>query len=199
MIPAINPPTDNLYKFISLFGLAIFLFAIFMLSETLNQSNNLNVKHEEIIQEIRTVQLENTPFKVNSEKVRKKLRPFKALSTDINRSKLLLKTLNLSLEKEYSYLGKLNVLELQVNFFRNRVFAYWLLIGSGVILMVYGFIRWGKKDQYYRDEMLLVELNTKKHLEQHAKKRLDEISEQLISKDLICPACSKPIFENVTN
>ena len=29
MLPNISPPTDNLYKFIALFGLAIFLFSLY--------------------------------------------------------------------------------------------------------------------------------------------------------------------------
>src|SRR5687767_14606956 len=59
MIPSITPPTDNLYKFLSMFGLAIFLFSLYNLNQVYDAAASNKMGIEDLKKDIQKTLIRN--------------------------------------------------------------------------------------------------------------------------------------------
>lgn len=176
MIPAITPPTDNLYKFLSLFGLTIFLFSVYMLSDIYQKGTIVDIKLEQVFQR---ASVENDKAELaHFKKQHISLRPFHRIDGNILEARNLFSRMHLSSERINELNGQLNIIEVEVHAFQQRMLSHWILLSSGVLLIVWGFLRWRIKDQLHRDALLLLELQIKqedlKKLQLQNKTRSDQ-------------------------
>ncbi len=158
MFPSITPPTDSLYKFISLFGLTIFLFSVFILSETYQKASTVDVKLENVFYD--KIIGNQIDCRV-SNKI--SIRPFKRTIGNIQNARLRLDKLNISFNKKIPFYVKLNSIEVEAISFHRRIISYWLMLASGIGLVIFGYFRWHHKEQDRRDQMLQLDLEIKEY------------------------------------
>lgn len=176
-----SPPTDNLYKFISIFGLVMAVMGI-LYSET---------KSLEVNQEIRVLERDKSALNIEKLKIERKRDHIKEKIYDLNRhadikdkpvvsdsiirwtriisgSKNLvsesdnisslveqLRAVELEFDKKQVEVdSKDSILELKLKNY-DRVFGIMIiLIPLGIILSFIGFLLWYEKSQKYQDDIL---------------------------------------------
>lgn len=160
MIPSITPPTDNLYKFISLFGLAIFLFAVYNLGIVYDES----AKDKMVIEDLK-LDVQKAYYEEHNEV----LHDLPISEKDFKRMKLNL--LCEELRDVKTIIGKAHFSEIQTTILNSRVnklnvsldnlkskrFFCFLCIALGFISMIVGFFLWKRKEQDIRDKILEIE------------------------------------------
>lgn len=162
MIPSITPPTDNLYKFLSLFGLTIFLFSIYNLGFVYDQSSISKIKVEDVkidvqkrlYERFKSIDegLENNPNKG-------RFRPLKIrqLGQDLEKiQNVVSRTIFKPMDK-IELNGKLSKLKVEIDTLRLKLWVYIGITLSGIVVMVFGFFRWLKREQNWRDRILIIE------------------------------------------
>ena len=170
MIPPITPPTDNLYKFISLFGLTILLFSIYNVGITFDSSASNKMKIEDVkveLQQLIYKKSNETKKDLQTEKVKNHFRPGKLrrMHQDLLKIERFVEKADLSPKDQISILGKLSKLNVGFDTLRLKKWGYIVFGLIGLAFMVYGFWKWHRKEQKLRDNMLEIE---------HAIKVLDE-------------------------
>ncbi|MGV3630365.1 MAG: hypothetical protein ACO1O6_04130 [Bacteroidota bacterium] len=180
MIPAITPPTDNLYKFLSLFGLTIFLFAIYNLGSVYDRSAESQMKIEDIKVDVQKAmyhhdKMVHLNLAVNSNMTQ--FRPVKINMLDENLQKIKQFVINSGLRpiakiELYGKISKLKV-ELENMSFKLKICIFITILGF--CIMVFGFLRWHKREQTLRDQMLKIEHEQKKQEQQNTEKRFRKI------------------------
>jgi hypothetical protein len=162
MIPSITPPTDNLYKFISLFGLTIFLFASYNLGMVYDQSAASKMRIEDLKVEVQkkllshnikitgSMKTESDPKRFKPARIRLMDRELEKLATEIDGSRLD----PISKIEMDGSLSKLNV----------KIDSLWLkemicfgFAFVGFVVMLLGFSLWKRKEQNLRDMILSME------------------------------------------
>lgn len=159
MLPAITPPTDSLYKFLTLFGLTIFLFYVIMLSDTYHDSTLIQIKIENLaykIQEETGVNLTKT------EGHRISLRPFQHLEDRLVQLNSRLEKAGISYKKRQQYLQQLNGYQIQIDAYQTKITFCWVLIFVGISLIVIGFRSWFSREQKLRNILLQLEIDEKR-------------------------------------
>lgn len=161
MIPAITPPTDNLYKFISLFGLTILLFSIYNLGFVFDHSSDNKVK----IEDIKVLVAKKMYQKVNElssgkqDSVRERFRPssIRKLGEDLASIEKVVMKSNLSPVEIIELNGRMKKLEVKLDSLWQKQLAYIFFAFLGFVVMIIGFLRWNKKEQRLRDKILHME------------------------------------------
>lgn len=166
MIPSITPPTDNLYKFISLFGLTIFLFASYNLGIVYDQSASSKMRIEDLKVEVQKKLFTHKMEMIESIKTdsdRERFRPariqlmdkeLKKLAKEINNSKLD----PVSIIEMNGSLSKINI---KIDSLWLKEMICFVFAGLGCTIMVVGFSLWKRKEQNLRDKMLSIEHESK--------------------------------------
>jgi hypothetical protein len=162
MIPAITPPTDNLYKFVSLFGLTIFLFAVYNLGIVYDRVSEDTMQIEDI-----KVEIQKELYKASQpiikaltiDSVGVKFRPtkIKKLNEDLHKIEDAIEQSALAPETKIELAGKVSKLSVGVDALKLK---QWCCIGFmvfGLGVMIYGFLRWHTKEQKLRDSILSLE------------------------------------------
>lgn len=180
MIPAITPPTDNLYKFLSLFGLTIFLFAIYNLGSVYDKSAESQMKIEDVKVDVQKAmyrhdKMLNLNIAINSNTTQ--FRPTKIKILDENLQKIKQIVINSDLGpiikiELYGEISKLKVELDSMSFKLRACFGFTIL---GFCIMVFGFLRWHKREQTLRDQMLEMEHDQKKREQQNGEKRVRKV------------------------
>lgn len=180
MIPAITPPTDNLYKFLSLFGLTIFLFAIYNLGTVYDKSAESQIKIEDVKVDVqkamyrhdKMVSLNST---INSNMTQ--FRPTKIKLLDENLQKIKQFVINSDLRPiaKIELYGEISKLKVELDSMSFKLKACIGITILGFCIMVYGFLRWHRREQKFRDQMLEIEHEQKKQEQQDGKKRFRKI------------------------
>ena len=147
----ITPPTDNLYKFVSIFGLIIFLFSIYY---PYQKAHDLTFNVYELESEVEYIKFKNKHLKGRVKIIEKRLEKEENLEKaqeirdDFYKHEIELKKL---LVKASENINKAELLLFEVK-------AYmWLgIIGNifGVLLMWFGFRRWYIYIQKPNDEQI---------------------------------------------
>ncbi len=163
MIPSITPPTDNLYKFISLFGLTIFLFSAYNLGIVFDRSAHVKMELEDLkVSVIKKIYTEkyiinqrlvsnvpadgrNKPIKVN--KLIKDLREVKNEIKDAKLDDLITIELN----------AKVSKMRLNLDSIQLKLYTCISFVVIGLLVMIFGFLRWKKREQDIRDKILAIE------------------------------------------
>jgi hypothetical protein len=165
MLPAITPPTDNLYKFISLFGLTIFLFSMYNLGIVYDQSAASQMEIEDVKSEVlqglygdelpKGVHYENNGYK--------RFRPAKISAMDKNLERISLSLANaidnraIDFSKGTKLTARINKINVKLDAMSLKLWLYICVLCLGFLVMVFGFWRWKKREQDLRDNMLLIE------------------------------------------
>jgi hypothetical protein len=176
-----TPPTDNLYKFISIFGLVLAILGVFY-TET---------KSLELSQEIYSLEREKNVFNIEKSKIERKRNYLKDKIDDFNsradiKSKPIvndsviswtriisgskelmsesnnistlieeLREVEIEIEKKQVEINsKESIIELKINQDEKIFEIIDVLIPIGVILSFFGFVLWYDKSQKFQDEIL---------------------------------------------
>ncbi|MNJ89094.1 hypothetical protein D3C87_66550 [compost metagenome] len=170
MIPSITPPTDNLYKFISLFGLTILLFSAYNFGITFDASAKAKMSIEDVKVGIQRALYERSNQlneKLKADKV-SRFRPGKIqlMEQDLLQIERFIESYNLDPRQEIKLLGDISKISVALDNLYLKQSGYIVFACIGCILMVFGFFKWHHKDQKLRDKMLAIE---------HALKELDKM------------------------
>lgn len=159
MLPAITPPTDNLYKFICLFGLTLFLFFSYSLSFVHDRLS----KNHQLLENIRTTaQHELLRYKViQGKKVNQQCRTTIKHASEIADLKRELLKMEALMEKSLpdhkqiiALSGELNKVEISMHGLKTKIWLYMAFLSVGVVMVYWGFRRWQLRDQNVRDTLL---------------------------------------------
>ena len=170
MIPSITPPTDNLYKFISLFGLTILLFSVYNFGITFDASAKTKMSIEDVkvdVQQALYKKSRQTNDSLRADKVSNHFRPGKIrqMEQDLLQIERFIESCKLDPDQEIKLSGDISKISVALDNLSVKQSGYivFALIGCG--LMAFGFIKWHYKEQKLRDKMLAIE---------HALKVLDK-------------------------
>lgn len=172
MIPSITPPTDNLYKFISLFGLTILLFSVYNISITFDASSKSKMGIEDVkvsLQKALYEKSRSTNDSLRTDKVSTHFRPGKIrrMKQDLLQIEHFIESSELDPEKEIKLYGEISKISVALDNLLLKLVGYILFGCVGCGLMIYGFIKWHYKEQKLRDKMLEIE---------HAIKELEKLN-----------------------
>lgn len=176
MIPAITPPTDNLYKFLSLFGLTIFLFAIYNLGFVYDNSSLSKMKIEDVKVEVQkkiytNSQVLNDDLRISTDNSRFRPSKINRLGQDLQKlQKIVAQTPFKTLEK-IELEGKISKLKVEVDALNLKFWSYAVMMSFGLVVMAIGFRRWKNKEQNIRDNILFLEHRLKEREENESYKR----------------------------
>lgn len=159
MLPAINPPTDNLYKFISLFGLTIFLFALYNLGIITDQVTRSKMQFEDIKTEVQQ-RIYSESLKQEPEMVRHDVsHKFRSLfigqlQKEVKKVESFVHQSVLPLLQKIALRGKLHKISVDLDHKQSKEIWCWIFIITGFISMITGFALWFRKEQSIRDSLL---------------------------------------------
>jgi hypothetical protein len=170
MIPAITPPTDNLHKFLSLFGLTIFLFAIYNLGFVFDRSAASKMKIEDIKIEVqkklyRSSEEVDPTLRINPVKKRFRLAKIRQLGEDLEKIQEAINKTGLRMVEKIELNGRISKLKVEVDALFIKL---WTCIGItvlGLVVMIFGFFRWHYREQKLRDLMLEFDYKMKENLD----------------------------------
>jgi hypothetical protein len=157
MIPGFAPPTDNLYKFLALFGLAILLFSFYKSSEIYEVCTITKSTIEDLRNEIhRAVRNNNNQVNYLSDTADMEANTFsiKHLSSDLHEIDLFVTGSSLSDSVKFELNTSIRKMQIEMDVLETRTKEYYFILGLGIILMFYGFFQWYRKDQIYRDRKM---------------------------------------------
>lgn len=160
MIPNLSPPTDNLYKFIALFGLAILLFSFYKSSEVFDVCTKTKNTIEDLRNEIHFIfHLKSKEYPHPSDTANKTMNPFsvKDLSSDLNQIALTVENSPLNDSIKFEIDTKIRKMQVEMDVLHIRTREYYFITGLGLILMFVGFTLWYRKDQVHRDRRIKYE------------------------------------------
>lgn len=187
MIPSITPPTDNLYKFISLFGLTILLFSVYNIGITFDASAKSKMGIEDVKVSLQKAIYEksySTNDSLRTDKVGNHFRPGKILQMeqDLLQIERFIASCQLDPKDEIALSGDISKISVALDNLSIKQRGY---IGFGCIgfaLMIFGFFKWHYKEQQLRDKMLEIE---------HAIKELEKLNFKKGEKDSIAESLVK--------
>ena len=171
MIPSITPPTDNLYKFISLFGLTILLFSVYNFGITYDASAKNKMKIEDVkvdIQQALFKKSKLTSDSLRTDKVSIHFRPGKIrlMEQDLLQIERFIEKCQLDPAVEIALYGDISKISVALDNLSIKQSGYIVFACVGCALMIFGFFKWHYKEQKLRDKMLEIE---------HAIKALDKL------------------------
>lgn len=127
-----NLPTDNLYKFLAIFGLVLMIYGSYMLVQT----------PEKLISNVEQLNVSKQLMLFNA-----KMDTTKSIQTTCN-------TKIEHLRDSLTFDAKFKGLQRDVNNLTKFVLLYLGLFGCGVFLSIRGFILWYKRTQQFNDKIL---------------------------------------------
>ena len=160
MIPSINPPTDSLYKLLSLFGLTIFLFYGVVLSDTYSKSSEEEIKIENLAIRMRKETGKNLTC-ISPKTHHISLRPYSSLKAQLLQLEKAINCDGITPEQKSDYINVMNSSYIKIDEYRAKIIIQWILVGIGIILMGLGFYLWHRKEQKLRNILLRLELEEK--------------------------------------
>lgn len=167
MIPAITPPTDNLYKFICLFGLTLFLFFSYNISFVHDRlaKNHLLVENIKTAAQHRLLSYKVIQGKNKNNRIRSTIKH----SVEIDDLRIQLQKLESLMEnsqadhKEIIALsGELNKLDIAIHSLKTKFWLYILFMLTGIFMVIWGFRRWQLREQSIRDAILKLDEEIKR-------------------------------------
>jgi hypothetical protein len=181
MIPAITPPTDNLYKFISLFGLAIFLFAMYNLGFVYDQSTSTKMQIEDLKAEVQSKEYENSnqlDKELNAESSDNRFRPSRMneLTQELKIIENIIMKAKLATKDKILFLSKVSKLNIGLDTLWLKKVGCFSSLGLGIFSMFIGFWYWHRKEQALRDKILIIEHKLKKKEKRKEKEIKIEVS-----------------------
>lgn len=172
MIPSITPPTDNLYKFISLFGLTILLFSAYNIGITFDASAKSKMGIEDVKVSLQKAIYEKscvTNDSLKTDKVSSHFRPGKIrrMKQDLLQIEHFIESSELDPDTEIKLSGEISKISVSLDNLSIKQWGYisFAIVGCG--LMAFGFLKWHYKEQKLRDKMLAIE---------HAIKELEKLN-----------------------
>jgi hypothetical protein len=168
MLP-VSPPTDSLYKFISLFGLAILILASYKSGKTFEALSANRVAMEGIKKDIRVEMAGHyTQADSDSAGVATATTAIRQLPDDVDAVLKEIAAAPLSLKAKMVFDGEVKKLKAERHSLDLRIAEYIVTLMAGIMLVVIGFMLWYKRDQLLKDRLLKAELERKtvKHTEE---------------------------------
>jgi hypothetical protein len=149
-------PTDNLYKFLSIFGLVLFVFGAYL----------YNTKPNEIYLKIDDYNIKNEILKTNTKKD-----SVLNLRQELVNEKIKLNVIEKQINRDIKRLSK----ELK---------KYLIISILGIIMIGFGFLKWYYKTQYYNDKILKNESENLKNNKETSIHKIQFEKEFLIYNEL---------------
>jgi hypothetical protein len=157
MLPNLTPPTDNLYKFIALFGLTILLFSFYKSSEVFEHSARTKSNIEDVRREIHDIYWSSIEHhKHPMDTMDTNVSPFtvRDLSDDLHEIAATVGKSNLNDSLKFDIDTKIRKMMVDTDVLGIKITEYFFILGLGFVLMIFGFIQWYRKDQRYRDKQI---------------------------------------------
>jgi hypothetical protein len=172
MIPSITPPTDNLYKFISLFGLTILLFSVYNIGITFDASAKSKMGIEDVkvhLQQALYEKYKSTNDSLKTDKISTHFRPGKIrqMEQDLLQIEGFIANCQLDPKDQIELSGDISKISVALDNLSVKKRGYIVFGSLGFALMLFGFIKWHYKEQKLRDKMLAIE---------HAIKELEKLN-----------------------
>jgi hypothetical protein len=163
----LSPPTDSLYKFISLFGLAIFILASYKSGKAFEALTRNRVDIEIVKKDIR-VAIAQHYAATDTTGETLTMTAIKQLPDDATAILKEIESAPLPLRSRLTFDGEIKKLKAERESLNTRIIEYMITLVSGVILITLGFILWYKRDQLLKDSILKADLEKKitKHKEE---------------------------------
>ncbi len=156
MIPAITPPTDNLYKLIALFGLGILILAVMNYGTQQSDVIKSKIEIEELEKEIFGIVHHYDTISVDFEKNEQaNIVKYDKIS-DLNKQieeveKMIMKDKKLPHHVKTDIATKIDIIEIKTATIQKQERTDLLLVIISLVLMSAGFILWYKKEQRWND------------------------------------------------
>ena len=156
MIPNISPPTDNLYKFIALFGLGIFILSILNQTKHRTELINSKIEVEKIQQQIfDTIQVYQKPNLEIQQKLQDDIQDFKHVDSMFDQlnelEDYILKSDRISMRAKNEILTKINIIEIRSEALHDQERLNLCLMLVSIGLIIVGFALWYIKEQRWKD------------------------------------------------
>lgn len=153
MIPTISPPTDNLYKLISLMGLAILILGVINFTSQSETILNTKIEVEYVEKQITdTIHYYNklynkdTLFTNTSETI-----DISELIAELNEDEKLAHSKNLPPNVTNYIDTEIDIIKIKLLEIKKKENLNYILILFSVLLMIIGFILWYLNDQRWQD------------------------------------------------
>jgi len=162
MIPSITPPTDNLYKFISLFGLTIFLFASYNLGIVYDQSASSKMRIEDLKVEVQKKLFSHDlkiteSMKIDSDSNRFKPARIRLMNEELQKLAKEIEASKLDPISRIEMNGSLSKLNVKIDSLWLKLMICFFFVFAGCVVMIWGFGLWKRKEQNLRDMILSME------------------------------------------
>lgn len=156
-MPNIIPPTDNLYKFIALFGLAIILFSFYKSNEVFEGIKESKSKVEELRDQIHIAIWDESKNNVeldDSSDLEIASFSFKHVSGDMEALTKFIDASSFSDSIKFKMDAQIRRMHVELDVLEYRTREYYFMLGAGLLLMISGFSLWYLKDQKHRDRRI---------------------------------------------
>ncbi len=155
MIP-ITLPTDNLYKFIALFGLGILIFGIMNMSKLQSELTQSKIRIEKIEKEIfDTIHYFDIIDPDFEHELHDNILKYKCISNINSQLDEIKNLVNNDKKIPIGVKGyvntKIDIIEIKTLSIRKQELIDCFLIGLSIVLMSIGFFLWYRKDQRWKD------------------------------------------------
>lgn len=167
MIPAITPPTDNLYKFICLFGLTLFLFFSYNLSFVHDRlsRNHLLVENIKTTAQHRLLSYKDIQGKNKNKRTRTIIKhsdEIEDLRIQLQKLEHLMENSQADHKEIIALSGELNKLDIAIHGLKTKFWLYILFLSTGIFMVIWGFRRWQIREQTVRDAILKLDEEIKR-------------------------------------
>jgi hypothetical protein len=167
MIPSITPPTDNLYKFVSMFGLAIFLFSLYNLNQVYDAAAANKMGIEDLKKDIQKTLIRNEESHqhehLDAGGERASFRPslLKKMDAELQNISEVIEKSELEETDKVDLEAEVGKLYVTLDYLNYKIKGCYILGVFGILLMILGFVQWNRREQKYRDGLLKIEYHLK--------------------------------------
>ncbi|HEX5626125.1 MAG TPA: hypothetical protein VFX48_08920 [Saprospiraceae bacterium] len=157
MLQSISPPTDSLYKFMALFGLAMLLFSFYKSGDAFRNSTETHAQLEDLRHDMqKAFWLHHHHELLGSDSLTREgaTVPIRHLDSDLEEMDKALHQSSIPDTSKWPLSAQLQKLEGQTEVLKYRFIEYFCILALGLILMVGGFTLWYTRDQIHRDRLM---------------------------------------------
>ena len=157
MIPSISPPTDNLYKFVALFGLGLFILSIVNQSKHRSDLIKSKIEVERMQQRIfDTIQVYQSPNLSTQQKLQDDIAHYNHVQNMFSQldelEDFIMKSPHIPLRAKNLIVTEIDIIEIRSEVIERQEQFNWLLMISSIGLILVGFTLWYFLDQKWRDK-----------------------------------------------
>jgi hypothetical protein len=157
MLQSISPPTDSLYKFMALFGLAMLLFSFYKSGDAFRNATETHSQLEDLRHNMQKAFWAHHHHELlGSDSLNREgaTVPIQHLDSDLSELEKALHQSAMPDTSKWPLSAQLQKLEGQTEVLKYRLVEYFCILALGLLLMVGGFTLWYTRDQVHRDRLM---------------------------------------------